>query len=303
MKEKIIIAGGSGFLGQVLERYFTKKEYAVIILTRTPTKANHVQWDGHSLSGWEHNLNCAKLLINLTGKSVDCRYNEQNRKLIYSSRIDATIILAKAINCCTNPPQTWINSSTATIYEHALEKEQGEKDGFIGHDFSMNIARSWETTFYAAETPKTRKIAIRTAIVMGKHGGALPVLKKLVKLGLGGKQGTGKQKVSWIHEDDFSSAVDFLLTNTDLKGSYNLTVPKPTTNQLLMKSLRTVLKIPFGIPQPVWLLALGAKIIGTETELILKSRNVIPALLTQAGFVFKYTDITRALKQLTHDKY
>ena len=294
----ILIAGGSGFLGQVLENYFTEKGYIVKILTRNPNKENEIYWNAKELGQWTNALENTEVLINLTGKSVDCRYTEKNKEEIYNSRIDSTNILGLAINLSEIPPKTWINSSTATIYKHSLDKQMTEESGEIGNDFSMNIAKSWEKSFYDITNPKTRKIAIRSSIVMGKKGGALIPLKRLTQFGLGGKQASGNQKVSWIHELDFARAVEFLIENENLKGSFNLSVKNPTINKTLMKSFRNILNVPFGLPHPKWLLKFGAKIIGTETELVLKSRNVIPERLLNNGFEFLYEDIELALKDL-----
>ncbi len=294
----IIIAGGSGFLGQVLENHFSKKGFLIKILTRHPVKENHVFWDAKTIGKWISELENSVALINLTGKSVDCRYTKKNKKRIYDSRIDSTKILGKAINNCENPPKVWFNSSTATIYRHSLDKEMTERNGEIGDDFSMNIAKSWEKEFFEIVNPKTRKIALRTAIVLGKKGGAMIPLISLTKYGFGGKQGLGNQKVSWIHETDFASAVEFLLIQNHLEGVFNLSVPNPTNNKTLMKTLRKEMKIPLGIPHPKWILEIGAKIIGTETELILKSRNVIPQRLLEHGFTFNYITIQKALNNL-----
>ena len=295
---KIIIAGGSGFLGNVLENYFTKKQYNVIILTRTPKRKNEVFWDAINLGKWTEELENAQILINLTGKSVDCRYTEKNKKEIYNSRINATKVLGTAINLSKSPPNLWLNSSTATIYKHSLEKEMTEENGDIGNDFSMKIAKSWENTFYSITNSNTRKIALRTSIVLGKNGGALTPLKKLTKLGLGGKHGSGKQKVSWIHELDFARAIHFLIQKDNLKGNFNLSVKSPTNNKTLMKKLREILKPPFGINHPIGLLKFGAKLIGTETELVLKSRNVIPKRLLDNGFKFTHDNLELALIDL-----
>ena len=294
----IIIAGGSGFLGQVLENHFSKKGYQIQILTRHPIKENHTFWDAKTIGKWISVLENSVALINLTGKSVDCRYTKKNKKRIYDSRIDSTKILGEAINNCENPPKIWFNSSTATIYRHSLDKEMTERNGEIGDDFSMNIAKSWEKAFFEIVNPKTRKITLRTAIVLGKKGGAMVPLISLTKYGLGGKQGLGNQKVSWIHETDFAGAVEFLLIQNHLEGVFNLSVPNPTNNKTLMKTLRKEMKIPFGIPHPKWILEIGAKIIGTETELILKSRNVIPERLLEHGFTFNYITIQTALNNL-----
>lgn len=297
----ILIAGGTGFLGQILETYFAKKGYTTKILTRNPKAKNHIYWNTKELGDWTKALENLDVLINLTGKSVDCRYTEKNKKLIHDSRIDSTHILGLAINLCDNPPKVWLNSSTATIYKHSLMKEMTEDTGETGNDFSMNIAKSWESAFNSITNPKTRKIILRTSIVLGKKGGALIPLKRLTQFGMGGKQGDGNQKVSWIHELDFAHAICHLIENKNLSGIFNLCVPKPTNNNTLMKSLRKVLNISFGIPQPKWLLEVGAKLIGTETELILKSRNVIPKRLMDHRFKFKFVDIEAALRDLTNN--
>ncbi|MFS4482204.1 TIGR01777 family oxidoreductase [Hyunsoonleella sp. 2307UL5-6] len=295
----IIIAGGTGFLGKILERYFTVKGYVIKILTRNPTEVNHILWNAKDLGAWTKSLEGTEVLINLTGKSVDCRYTDKNKKLIYDSRIDATHMLGLAINLCKNPPKIWMNSSTATIYKGSLDKEMTEAHGDIGDDFSMNIAKAWEAAFNSIITPKTRKIILRTSIVFGKSGGAFIPLKKLTQFGLGGKQGSRQQKVSWIHELDFCRAIAFLINNTTLKGAFNLCVPKPTDNFTLMKTFRNVLNIPFGVSHPIFMLQLGAKLIGTETELVLKSRNVVPERLLKQNFKFNFENIKTALQDLT----
>ncbi|MGS2727273.1 TIGR01777 family oxidoreductase [Psychroserpens sp. BH13MA-6] len=294
----ITIAGGSGFLGQALKHYFLKKQYIVYILTRSPKQLNDIYWNAKDLGPWTNTLEETDVLINLTGKSVDCRYTETNKKLIHDSRIDPTNILGLAINLCDNPPSIWFNASTATIYKHSTDIEMTEENGIIGNDFSMNIAKSWETSFFGIKNPKTRKIALRTSIVMGKNGGALTALKQLVRFGLGGRQASGKQKVSWIHELDFARAIEFLIVHDDLEGPFNVTVPKPTSNYILMKSIRATLGIPFGISHPKWLVKLGALLIGTEPELVLKSRNVVPKRLSDHGFEFQYPSLKSALTDL-----
>ncbi len=293
----IIIAGGSGFLGQVLETYFSTKGYTIKILTRNPKRDNEIYWNAVDLGNWQHELEHAEVLINLTGKSVDCRYTEENKKEIYNSRINSTHLLGLAVNLCDNPPKIWFNSSTATIYKSSLNQEMTEEKGIIGDDFSMNIAKSWEKAFHEITLPKTKKIVLRTSIVLGKKGGAIVPLKQLAKFGLGGKQASGKQKVSWIHEEDFARAIEYIIDN-DLKGTFNLSVPKPTNNLTLMKTLRKVIKSPFGISYPKWLIKFGAFVIGTEPELVLKSRNVIPQRLLKNDFNFLYKDIDLALTDL-----
>lgn len=300
--DTLIIAGGSGFLGQVIANHFKPKTNRIIILTRSQSHIKngfeYVNWDAKTMTGWEKHFENADVLINLTGKSVDCRYNETNKNLIYTSRIDSTQILGKAIAQCLSPPKVWFNSSTATIYAHSMNKQNDEFTGDIGEGFSVNIAKSWEKAFFSFKLKNTRQIALRTSIVLGKDGGALQPIVKMTKLGLGGKQGNGKQKVSWIHEVDFVRSIDFLIENTALDGTINIVASEPTTNNKLMKTIRRSLNIPFGIMSPKWLLEFGARIINTETELILKSRNVIPTRLTQAGFKYQYPELDKAINHL-----
>lgn len=301
MKNHIVIAGGTGFLGESLEKYFLSKNITCLILTRRPEKPNHVYWDGKNLGNWITALDHSKALINLTGKSVNCRYTAKNKQLILSSRVDATRVLNEALKHINFPPKIWLNSSTATIYNHSLSQEMCEDHGIIGTDFSMNVAKQWEQVFYKKSIHAIRKVALRTSIVLGNSGGAFPLLKKLTQFGLGGKQGSGKQKVSWIHIEDFTRAVHYIIDNEMVNGSINLTVPKPTNNHTLMKTLRKSLNKRFGFNQPKWLLNLGAKIIGTETELILKSRNVIPKKLMSTGFTFKYPTLQATINNLIDD--
>jgi uncharacterized protein (TIGR01777 family) len=299
--KKLIIAAGTGFLGKVLTQHFKNNFEEIIILTRGKSeiknKIKYVNWNAKSYSGWENELENADVLINLAGKSVDCRYSEKNKTEILASRIDSTKILNEAIVQCKNPPKYFINSSTATIYRHSEDKEMDEYSGEIGTDFSMNVAKTWEKTFYEVQTPNTLKTAIRTSIVLGKNGGAFVPLKKITQLGLGGKNGNGKQFVSWIHEKDFSRAIEFIIEN-ELSGSINVVSPKPIRNEEFMKKLQKAVGIPFGLPISKPMLEFGAKIIKTETELVLKSRNVIPKKLTENGFQFEFGDLDRTFKDL-----
>jgi len=299
--KKLIIAAGTGFLGQVLVNHFKDQFEEIILLTRgkpnTESNIKYVNWNARTFSGWEKELENADLLINLAGKSVDCRYTEKNKKEIFNSRIESTRILNAAVLNCQNPPKHFMNSSTSTIYRHSEDKKMDEVHGEIGDDFSMNIAKSWEKVFFETETPQTLKTALRIAIVLGKKGGAFIPLKNLAQLGMGGKQGKGNQFISWIHEKDFARAIEFI-TEKKITGVINIVSPKPIQNKLFMAALRKVLNVPFGLPVPKPMLQLGAKIIGTETELVLKSRNVIPKRLLENGFEFKFGDLENTLKNL-----
>lgn len=299
--KKLIIAAGTGFLGEVLIKHFKDKFEEITILTRGESKTNgnikYVNWNAKTFSGWEKEFENATVLINLTGKSVDCRYTKENKKEILLSRIESTKILNKAILNCQNPPKHFLNSSTSTIYRFSLDKEMDEINGEIGNDFLMNVAQSWEKAFFKTETPKTIKTALRTSIVLGKHGGAFIPLKTLAKFGFGGQQGKGNQFISWIHETDFARAIEFIIER-EMTGVLNIVSPKPIENRNFMVLLRKAVKVPFGIPINETLLKLGAILIRTEPELVLKSRNVIPKKLQQNGFQFEFDTLEKALKNL-----
>lgn len=301
--KKLIIAAGTGFLGQVLTAHFKDKFDEIVILTRGKSKISdsikYVNWDAKTLSGWENELENASVLINLAGKSVDCRYTKANKKEIYDSRIDSTKILNEAVLNCKNPPKHWLNSSTSTIYRFSLDKQMDETAGEIGNDFSMNIAKSWENAFFETKTPKTLKTALRTSIVLGKNGGAFVPIKMLAKLGLGGKQGKGNQFISWIHEKDFARAIEFVIEK-QLTEVVNIVSPKPVKNYEFMKTLRATIGIPFGLSTSKFLLEIGSFFIRTETELVLKSRNVIPKKLQENGFTFEYETLEKAFKNLVN---
>lgn len=298
----MVIAAGTGFLGRVLVDYFQNICDEIVILTRRKSKVigkiKYVNWNAKTFSGWENELEHADVLINLAGKSVDCRYNDANKTEILNSRIDSTKILNQAVLHCQQPPKHWLNSSSSTIYRFSLDKQMDETTGEIGDDFSMNVAKAWEKAFFETETPKTLKTALRTSIVLGKKGGAFVPIKNLAKMGFGGKQGKGNQFISWIHEIDFACALEFIIHN-QMTGIMNIVSPTPTPNKVFMKTLCKKLKVPFSFTISTTMLELGAKIIGTETELVLKSRNVIPKRLVENGFEFKYSELEKAFEQLT----
>lgn len=299
---KIVIAGGSGFLGGELANFFKEQGYDVVIFTRGESRNKDgfqfVHWDATTLGDWTSELIGCDTLINLTGKSVDCRYTEENKKEIIRSRVDSTSILGEAIESMEYPPKTWINSSTATIYRHSEDKAMTEENCEYGDDFSMNVAKSWEQAFNASNTPQTRKLALRISLVLGKSGGVYPVMRRLAKFFVGGKMGSGRQVFAWIHIDDVKNLVKFCIENEGISGPVNCTAPNPPTNKGFLKMLRKSLKVPFGLPTPKFLLKLGGAIIGTESELVLKSRWVLPEKLIQAGYKFQYENPEDALENL-----
>ena len=298
----IVIAGGSGFLGQVLAEHFTRKSRPVVVLSRHPPEpsrfARFVQWDGETLGPWTKELENAEALINLSGRSVDCRYNDHNRRDIYASRLAPTHVLGQAMVLCADPPRVWLNSSSATIYRHALDRPMDEATGEIGDGFSVDVCQKWEKMFSDFPLQRTRKVALRTAIVFGRGGPAFAAFHRLVKFGLGGKMGPGTQYVSWIHADDFSRAVEWLIDHGQLSGPVNVASPNPLTNAEFMRVFRQVCRRPFGLPAAEWMLKLGAALLGTETELILKSRRVVPGRLLAAGYQFKFAQWREALQNL-----
>ncbi|AZQ42816.1 TIGR01777 family oxidoreductase [Nonlabens ponticola] len=294
--KKVIIAGGTGFLGIALKEYFEKQGVLVITLSRKRIQ-NTTHWNGKDLGEWVKHLEDTDVLINLAGKSVDCRYTDANRKAIYNSRIDSTRVLNLALEKAVTKPKVFLNASTATIYAHSETQINTEANGIIGDDFSMGIAKSWEKEFFSKSFDGVRKIALRTSIVLGNDGGAFPMLKKITRLGMGGKQGRGNQFISWIHIQDLCRAVKFII-DSDLDGPINITAPNPMRNDNFMEVLSQKLRVPLRIDQPKWLLEIGAAVIGTETELLLKSRYVYPQRLLDARFEFNYKTVEECLADL-----
>lgn len=297
---RIVIPGGSGFAGRILARYFHERGHSVAVLARGEAAFpwRTVHWNGVDAGGWEREIDGADAVINLAGCSVNCRYNQANRREILNSRIDSTRAIGEAIRRAARPPALWMNAATATIYRHSLDRDMDEETGETGgHEpgapsswrFSIDVATRWEQAFFGVATPGTRKIALRMAMIMApQEGGAWATLRKLARAGLGGKAASGKQYISWIHDRDFARAVDFLIRRNDLEGCVNVCAPAPVTNREFMKALRDACGARIGLPAPRWLLEFGAIFLRTETELILKSRRVVPRRLLEAGFDFEF---------------
>ena len=304
--KKVILAGGSGYIGSVLADFYTDKADEVVVLTRgsASLKGNvrTVHWNGKDVDQWMYELEGADLLVNLTGKNVNCRYNEKNKAEILSSRLEATAALGKAVAELSNPPKVWIQSASATIYRHAEDRPMDEYTGEIGNGFSVDVCKAWEEMFWQQNAPHTRKVLLRIGIVLGKSDSALPRMLRLTRFGLGGRQGNGRQYMSWIHEKDVASVIHWVYNNKEIQGTFNCTSPRPLTNADFMRTLRAVCKMPFGMLTPTWLLSIGAWLIGTETELVLKSRWVVPKKLLDAGYVFQFPDLREALVEIMNNE-
>jgi len=321
---RIVLAGGSGQVGQVLARYFTELGHQAIVLTRGPYTAPwlSVHWDGETAGPWTEYLEGADVCINLAGRSVNCRYDAANRQAIYDSRIRATRLLGNVIAGLAAPPRLWMNASAATIYTRTLDANGvdlplDEATGDLGadelstntvlsvnrwlqrRDFSRRVARDWEAAFFAAETPHTRKVVLRSAVVLGPEpGSAFAVLSHLVRLGLGGAQGSGRQFVSWIHETDYARAVEFLIAREELDGPFNIAAPNPLPNREFMAALRWAWDAPNGLPAPSLAIKLGAIFLRTEPELVLQSCRAVPGRLLDAGFDFQFPQGPEAAEDL-----
>ena len=303
--KKIVLAGGSGFLGQALARSVLADGYEVVVLSRgaAPPDAigRFVPWDGKNLGDWKSELEGAEALFNLTGRSVDCRYTQENRDLILNSRVDSTRVLGEAIGACDQIPKVWLNSSTATVYEDRRgdREPHDETSEDFGTGFSVGVAQSWEKAFEESSVEGLRKVALRVSIVLGKDGGAFPVMKRFAKLGLGGAQGPGNQWMSWLHIDDWVGVARFLMENQSVDGPVNLAAPNPVTNDFFMREMRKrFAPLGIGLPAPSLFVRIGAFFLRTAPELVLKSRKVVSATLAESGYSFKYPDLAQAIRNL-----
>lgn len=316
---RVVIGGSSGFMGRHLLRRFREAGREVVTISRSGAD---LSWSDHE--GIASATEGADLVVGLAGKSVNCRYTPANRDEIFRSRLETTAALGRAIARADAPPALWVNSSTATIYRHAEDRPMTEDGGELGTGFSVEVAKAWERELFARELPGTRRVALRSAIVLGSGqdgsgGGVLGPLRSLARLGLGGAQhdgrwpvtrarreaGTahlpgatrGRQRFSWVHVEDVARIIDFLERTPGIEGPINAAAPNPSDNTTFMRTVRETLGVRFGPPMPRWMLDLGALGIRTETELILKSRWVLPGRLEAAGFEFAHPELRGAIEE------
>ncbi|NJN17036.1 MAG: TIGR01777 family protein [Oscillochloris sp.] len=307
---KIVIPGGSGQVGTLLARHWQQAGHEVVILSRVPRQApwRTVAWDAEQPGDWVAEIDGADVVINLAGRTVNCRYTTKHRRQIYQSRVRSTEIVGRAIAQARRPPPLWLQASTATIYGHRYDAPNDEATGIIGGStpdapehwrFSVEVARSWEVIAERTAPASTRLVLLRSAMIMSPdRGGIFDTLLWLVRLGLGGPAGNGRQYVSWLHDRDFVRAIDWLIAHKELAGAVNLAAPNPLPYKDFMRILRRAWGMPIGLPATRWMVEIGAWLMRTESELALKSRRVIPGRITNAGFNFDFADWEAAAQDL-----
>lgn len=306
---KVVIPGGTGQVGGVLVRALRERGHDVVVLARGGrSDARVVRWDGRTLGDWASEIDGADAVINLAGRSVNCRYNKTNLTEMLASRIDSTRVVGRAIEVAARPPRVWLQASTATIYSHRFDAANDELTGVLGGEepnapgywrYSIEIAKAWEREQAEARTPRTRRVALRMAIVLSPdRGGTFGILYHLARLGLGGTIAGGAQYVSWIHDRDLVRSVDWLLEHDEVEGPVNLAAPEPLPQREFMRALRAAVGVPFGMPGTSWMFELAAVIHRTDTELLVKSRRVVPTRLLNAGFPFDFPSWPDAARDL-----
>ncbi|HRH38879.1 MAG TPA: TIGR01777 family oxidoreductase, partial [Flavobacteriales bacterium] len=288
MRRKVILAGGTGTMGVILQAHFAERGDEVVVLTRNTNRSHQphvrlVAWDARTSGPWCSELQGADVVINLAGKSVDCRYSAANRTEILESRTRATRVLGEAIGRCSDPPALWVNMSSATVYRHAEDRAMDEETGELGKDFSPQVVLAWEKEFFARAKANVRQVAVRSAMVFSQRGGAFPRFAQLTRMGLGGHHGSGKQYVSWVHEEDVKRFFQWLIETPTAEGIINLAAPNPLHETDLMRGLRDRIKPAVFFNVPAWVLPIGAWFMRTEVELVLKSRRVVPAKAMRLG--------------------
>jgi uncharacterized protein len=309
---KIVIPGGSGQVGTLLARRFHTDGHEVIVLSRQPSTApwRAIPWDARTLGAWAAEMDGADAVINLAGRSVNCRYNAENRAEIMQSRVDSTRVVGEAVARSVKPPKVWLQASTATIYAHRYDAPNDEATGILGGNepdapeswrFSIEVASAWERVLDEAAVPDTRRVKLRAAVVMSPdRGGVFDTLLTLVRRGLGGRSGDGRQYVSWVHGEDFVRAVYWLMER-DMEGIVNVAAPNPLPNAEFMEELRRAWGIRLGLPATEWMLEIGAFLMGSESELVLKSRRVVPGRLLKEGFSFQFPEWSEAARNLCQE--
>jgi uncharacterized protein (TIGR01777 family) len=302
---KIIIAGGTGFLGQLLAQSFLKDGYDVVLLSRnifqTGVQGRLVEWDGESTGDWVEELEESRALINLTGRSIDCRHSSSNRQEILDSRIKSTRVLGEALNHCIKPPTVWLNASSMAVYGQCIgyEEAHDESSPIAKSGFLEEVTVAWEDEFFKFNNPNVRKVAMRISFILGRSSGAFPLLKKLTSFGLGGKQGSGKQWMSWLHEDDWVGISRFLLEEKDITGPVNLASPIPVKNKDFMRLLRShFAPLGLGLPAPSFGVRIGCFLLGSAPELALQSRRVTSTVLEEKKYSFTYSSLNSAICSL-----
>ena len=307
---KVVLPGGSGSVGTVLSRWLLARGHEVVVLSRRPVRgdASCILWDGETLGDWRATFEDADAVINLAGRTVNCRYNAANLKQMMDSRVRSAAVVGEAIATCAHPPKVWLQASTATIYAHRFDAANDEATGILGGEepdspptwrASIEIAKAWEAAALALQTDGTRLVLLRSALTLSPDKGSVfDVLCSLACRGLGGRLGTGRQYVSWVHEDDFCRAVEFLIHEPTLAGPVNICSPNPLPQAEFARHLRKALGVPIGLPAAEWMVEIGTWLKRTESELVLKSRRVVPGRLLAHGFEFDFPDWDRAAADL-----
>lgn len=299
--KRIILAGGSGFLGKPLSKYLTERGYDVTVLTRHPNQGasatKEVHWDGRTLGPWAEHLNGARAVVNLAGRSVNCRYTPHNRREINESRVNSVTVIGEAIRACSKPPPVLVQAGSLAIYgdagDHWCDESTPSGDGF-----AVETCLLWEKAFADSSTPRTRRVVLRIGIVLGKSGGGLKTLGRLAKLGLGGTVGTGRQYISWLHLLDMNRLFLAAIEQEQMSGTFNATGPQPVNNAEFMRELRRAVHRPWSPPVPTWAVHIGSRLMGTEACLALTGRCCVPKRLQEIGFSFDFPKLREALADI-----
>jgi uncharacterized protein (TIGR01777 family) len=306
-RQKVIIAGGTGFLGQLLARSLSADQYEVVLLSRGIPGASvsitgrFVHWDAHSVAGWTSELEGAKALINLTGRSIDCRHTQANRMEIMESRIQSTRVLGQAVAACEVPPESWLNASSMALYGQCFgdQPAHDENSPTQSGGFLEEVTLAWEDEFFRHKRVGVRQVALRISFILGRESGAFPLLARLARFGLGGKQGSGEQWMSWLHEDDWVGITRYLMEEKKLEGPINLAAPNPVKNRDFTAKLSSLVSpFGFGFPAPALGVRLGCMLLGSAPELALQSRKVNSAFLARSSYPYTHPNISSALESL-----